>query len=393
VKRTLFWFFVVSLILITGYGLVRQPAPRARVVYATRAITQTFVREISAEGRLTARQIHLAFEHPARVVEVPIEPGDHIKKGALIARVDDSEARRQVRLAEARLRAFDESQAAERRRLTTQRKTLVRKRESLRERLDLVKTLFAAGAASRAEVTEAEAALREAEAQITEFDSQIEKVQAEAKRQRAELVAALTNARNTLNHTRLTAPVSGTLAEVPFVPGELAKGEAVLVVAGSLIPEARFPEAAAGELKPGQPARIELETQPGVSFQSRVSTILPPAEIGGAVWIAVRFTPLPGNAAPPGATFTAFVETKRIKNAVVVPLETLIVDGGATFLWTIENDRARKVRIKVLSQNLTEAAIEGIPPGTVVIRLPPEDLEEGETVQPSFGEGKGAGGT
>ena len=383
-KKVVFWLFIAALVAATAYGLVRKPGQRPLPVFAARAQKTTFVREVSADGYLKAERIRLAFPASGRVAEVKKHPGDRVKRGEVIARLEDAEARRRLALAEARLESFEAEQRAAAADREARAQALREKHKELAEKLALVRALFEAGAASRAELRAAEDALAENARALKALKLEAERARARAASRRAELRAALAEAREALAKTRLRTPVAGVLEALPFHPGELARGEAVLVVEGSVRPYARFPEAEAGELREGLPARVELAGQEEKPLPSRVARVLPPERQGESAWVPVELSPLPAGQGAPDLSLTAYVEVERIEDAVVVPLEALIEEDGKTYVWTIEDGKAHRVAVKKRAQNLTQAAIEGLAPGTPVVRLPPEKLTEGTPLLPTF---------
>ncbi len=381
-KKILFGLFIAALLAATAYGLLKKPAKHAQPVFAARAEKTTFVREVSGDGYLKADRIRLAFTASGRVAEVKKRPGDRIKKGELIARLEDAEARRQLALAKARLQAFEDEQRAATADREARAQALREKHKELAEKLALTRALFEAGAASRAELKTAEDALAENARALEALKLEAKRAEAQAKSRQAELEAALKAAQEALTRTRLVAPAAGVLEALPFHPGELARGEAVLVVAGSVRPYVRFPEAEARELREGLPARVELTGREEKPLPSRVARVLPPERQGESAWVPVELMPIEDGA--PGLSLTAYVEVERVENAVVVPLEALVEKNGQTYVWTIKDGKAHRAVVKKRTQNLTQAVVEGLAPGTAVVRLPPEDLKEGASLTPTF---------
>jgi multidrug efflux pump subunit AcrA (membrane-fusion protein) len=86
--------------------------------------------------------------------------------------------------------------------------------------------------------------------------------------------------------------------------------------------------------------------------------------------------------ARPGLTVTARITTLRLPSALKVPLETLVEDGGKTFVWQVDETTrtVRKQPIVVRARNLTHAAVEGLAPGSILVSLPPDTLKEGQKV-------------
>ena len=391
-KRAVFLLFIAAVVAAIAYGLWKNPSDKVRSVYAARAEEKTFVRELSADGKVTGERARLAFPRPGRVAEVRVSPGDRVKKGELIARLEDRDERRTLELARARLASFLAEAESARRKLELELQALKRELRRREEALALTRALYQAGAASRAELSEAERAALEVEKRLAELAAEERATLAAQRARRAELEAAVAEAERALAETRLTAPDDGVVESLPYVPGSPARGEAVLVLSRSLVPEALFPEADSAEIRPGQPARLEFTAWPDEPRKTRVRRVLPPRPNQGTVWVPVRFAPPEDAELAPDLTFTARVEVLRIERAVVVPLESLVEEDGKTYVWTAEEGKARRVEVEKLAQSLTEAAVKGISPGTAVLRLPPEDLEEGDPVRPIFEEEEGAGG-
>jgi len=389
VKRIAFWTVILGLVAATAYGLLQRPAERPLAVFAARAQKTTFVREVSADGYLKADRLRLAFPQAGIVREVRKRPGERVQKGEILALLEDTESRRRLALAEARLRAFKEEDRAQRAALRARLKRLQEKQAELKKQLTLTRALLAAGAASPKALEEAENNLAENARALAEARAEARRQAAQAEARRAELEAALAEAKEALEKTRLRAPADGTLESLPFRPGELARGEAVLVVAGSIRPFARFPEAEAGAIQPGQPARVELVSEPETSRATRVVRVLPPQREGDTAWVPVELAPLGEGAGAPDLSLTAYVEVERIEDAVVVPLESLVEDESGTYIWTIEKGRAHRIKVEKIAQNLTQAAVSGLAPGIPVVRLPPESLKEGTPLAPIYEEGDG----
>jgi len=112
-------------------------------------------------------------------------------------------------------------------------------------------------------------------------------------------LAELAQARLNLDYARVAAPVAGTLATVTLHPGEhVAPGRAVLhlVVGDRPWVEANLKETQLRRLAPGQPARVEIDSYPGLAWQARVASISPatgaefallPPENASGNWVKV----------------------------------------------------------------------------------------------------------
>jgi HlyD family secretion protein len=181
--------------------------------------------------------------------------------------------------------------------------------------------------------------------------------------------------------------VDGTVAKIDYLTGtESGTGAVRLIEDATLTVRVRLSEADAGLVKPGQPARIELDAAQG--------KILEVQGQGGSAILPVVLRFLSSDArtlARPGLTATARITTLRIAQAVMVPLETLIEEDKKFFVWLIETKKTpdgkvdsltvKRQEIKLLARNLTMAAVKGLESGAQLVSLAPDGLKDGTRVR------------
>src|ERR1039457_1029460 len=60
--------------------------------------------ELILSGNIEAHESLLSFKVPGRIVELPVEEGQQVEQGALLARLEDADSRQTVRIDEATVR-------------------------------------------------------------------------------------------------------------------------------------------------------------------------------------------------------------------------------------------------------------------------------------------------
>jgi membrane fusion protein (multidrug efflux system) len=111
-------------------------------------------------------------------------------------------------------------------------------------------------------------------------------------------LAGLEKARVDLGHTVITAPRTGVISHLPKVGDHVEAGQPAfaIVADGKLWVEANFQETDLEWLRPGQPARVKIDTYPGHQWQGRVESIaqatgaefaLLPAQNASGNWVKV----------------------------------------------------------------------------------------------------------
>jgi multidrug resistance efflux pump len=249
------------------------------------------------------------------------------------------------------------------------------------------------GAAAPEEVRVLERQLAEVQAQLAAQDATTANRRRELAVQRATLLADTQGLNRLLREAKLVAPVQGVVSAIAVKAGETASGAITLVASGSLRVKAKFAEVEAGEIHPGQQARIEVDALPDTPLAATVADLGVQAEIQGQggnalLPVTLRFVHAAAAAyARSGYTVTARITTQRLPDALHLPLEALMEEERkgrmTTSVWRVDPAQrtVAKVPVRVLVRSLTRAAIAGLPAGTRVVTLPPDDLKAGARVR------------
>ena len=218
---------------------------------------------------------------------MPLNEGQWVKAGQLISRLDDSDYRQQVVMAEAALAVQRRQLAAAEQNLAAAKKTV----ESDAADLELAKVEFSRttgltriGAASVEARDQANAVLKKANAAI-ERDRALE---AAAERQVELAMANIRNAEESLklakivlDYTVLAAPFDGVITVRQAELGEIMVPGAPVVTLADLDHiwlRAYINETDLGKIRLDQSAAVTTDTYPGKTYRGRVSFISSSAE-------------------------------------------------------------------------------------------------------------------
>jgi RND family efflux transporter MFP subunit len=224
---------------------------------------------VTANGYVVAR-VHAAVSAkiPGRLASLTVDGGSRVRRGDVIARLENADYAAAVAEARANL-------ASARAQLTeagTERDQSARESRRVNqihgEHPELVSAQDAEIARSRAEQADARASSAQARVEAT--------------------AAALRYAQATLENTYIRAPFTGTVlrkeAEIgevvaPSVGGGLTRGAVVTMAdLASLEVEVDVNEAYIGRVRHSQPARITLDAYPDTSFRGEVRQVVPTAD-------------------------------------------------------------------------------------------------------------------
>jgi HlyD family secretion protein len=243
---------------------------------------------ILLSGNIEAHQSVLGFKTvQSRIVELPFNEGQWVKAGTLLSRLDDSDYRQQVAIAQATLEVQKRQLAMAEQNCEAARKLL----ESDAADLELAKLEFTRaddlmkkGAGTIEARDQTHAASKKANAAI-ERDQALEQ---SAERQIELAKANIENAEETLklarivlDYTTLTAPFDGVVTVRQAELGEImVPGTPVMTLADldHIWLRAYINETDIGKIRLDQTATVKTDTYPGKSYKGRVSFISSSAE-------------------------------------------------------------------------------------------------------------------
>jgi HlyD family secretion protein len=374
------WVFLVVaaavVILLAAWwwlGGSQLPEVRSATARETGAAQSTV---LDASGYVTARrQATVSSKVTGKVMEVFIEEGMEVKEGQVLARLDDSNVRVNLRLAEAQLEA---SRSA----LRETQALLTEATQKLDRTLRLVKRHVAS-----------EADLDAAEAGKDSLAARLES-------QRADVIVAQRQVevwQKQIDDTVIRAPFAGIIVTKNAQPGEMISplsagggftrtGIGTLVDMGSLEIEVDVNEAYINRVSAGQAVTAVLDAYPDWRIPARVIAIIPTADRQRAtVAVRIGFDKLDPRILPDMGVKVAFQEAKqpsRQERGIVVPAAALRQDKGRDIVLVVDNGRIERRAVAVAVRRDAEVVLSaGVSPGESVIVEGPAGLADGDSVR------------
>lgn len=185
-------------------------------------------------------QSRLSFRIDGNIDALPVHTGQTVKRGTLLAELDDSDYQVQRRRRRAEL---EQARAG---------------LEQARSGYNRTRALYASGSSSAKALEDAQAELDTAQAQV------------QAARQALEL------AKNKVSYCRMEAPIDGEVVRVPAeVHQNVSAGQPIVLLAGSDPLEIHLgvPESFLGSLQTGDPAEVTFDAQPKTRYAATVTEI------------------------------------------------------------------------------------------------------------------------
>ncbi|MGE3976877.1 MAG: HlyD family secretion protein [Nitrospira sp.] len=248
-------------------------------------------------GNIEAHESVVSFKVPGRVVKLPVQEGQYVNKGDLLAQLDDEDYRQRVNVDEATVQTREaelklalagsrkqEIQAAKQS-LIDARSDLELRRAEFRRR----QTLLSEQAVSQEDVHSAETLMKRAEATYQRLKETYDQIVEGTRKEEIAVRHAnlrlaqehLEMAQVNLSYTILSAPVSGvTLVRQAELGEVVAPGTPVVTIADvdRLWMRGYINETDLGRVQWDQPATVRTDTYPNKDYLGRVSFIASQAE-------------------------------------------------------------------------------------------------------------------
>lgn len=195
-----------------------------------------------------------------------------------------------------------------------------------------------------------------------------------------------------LQYSRIIAPFSGiTTARFvdpgAFIPaatsGSTPQSAALVTLMDyrRVRVQAFVPEQEVPLITNGVPAKVTVEELPGQVFQgsvTRFAHVLDPATKTMLTEIELAN---PNGELRPGAYASVQLELERKHNALLIPVQALLVEKAGTSVFAVTEGKAKKIPVQVGFNDGTNAEIsKGVGEGDAVILLDKQALNEGQPV-------------
>lgn len=368
---------IAAILLLLVFGaraafFSAPPPPAFAVAEVSRADLED---SVLASGTIDAiERVSVGAQATGQLKSLKVELGDRVKKGQLVAEIDDLTQQNELRNAEAALQTRRAERAAKV--ATLKQAELAFKRQ---------RQMLAADASSREAYETAEATLAVTRAEIASLDAQI-----------AQAEIQVDTAQVNLGYTRIVSPIDGMVVAVVTKEGQtvnsIQSAPTIIKVAqvDTMTIKAQISEADVTRVKPGLPVYFTILGEPDERYRATLRAVEPAPDsiqkedaassltsssstsTSAAVYYNGLFdVPNPDEKLRISMTAQVFIVLGEAKDAVVVPASALgkrgkdgryevrvVLDGNKT--------ETRQVRIG-MNNNVQAQVLEGLEVGERVV--------------------------
>lgn len=295
---------LVILFTIGPFSLLTPEVSTARAIVVSTSQAATV---LTASGYIVARsKAEISPKSVGRIAWINLEEGQRVRKGELVARLENQE-------------------------LQAEKKKALADLENARKELARQKSLFAKGIST-------EQALDNAQKDVEVFEAQLKNIE--------ELI----------RNTEIYAPIDGVVTVKKAFLGETVTPQgfggagsagatfAVIVDLDSLEAEVDINEQNLGKLQQGMPAEIILDAYPDHPYKARLRQIVPTADRQkGSVKVKVEFQEKDERILPEMSCRVYFQNPENLfdedrKQRVMIPVSSVVESNGKRGVFLVEED-------------------------------------------------------
>jgi HlyD family secretion protein len=363
----------ILVLLLIGAGVFASVKYNQRGVVTVQtghATREDLASVVTSSGEIKPlNYINISAEYQGTLTQILVKEGDHVRKGQLLAQIDEEQSKADVAAQRAALSSAEADAAASEANMnagdvniTALQATLERtKADLVRYELDFHRgeELLKQGLIPRSDFETRRAAYESQKASVTEADSRIGQAKAQLAQLRAQLAASqrkivqtqagLTRVDDILKKHNVTAPIDGLVTYLPVRMGETvvpgvqnSAASTIMTIADMSVvtAEVKVDETDIVNIKLGQPAEITIDAMPNRVFTGKVSEIGNTAILRSSGLAASQSTTSnqeakdfkvvlamdnPPEEIRPGLSSTSKITTATRSNKLAIPIQALTI--------------------------------------------------------------------
>jgi len=341
-------------------------------------------------------QVSVYSELSGKLAEVRVQKGEKVEKGQIIAVLHQedfangvAQAEAQLKSAKANLAQAEAGQQSGMIQAENQLKQAQSVYDNAKVNVERMKQLYEEEAIAKQQLEQAENSFIQAEASFHiakesyETAKRTENIQV-LKAQVETAVAALNNAKQSLNKTFIKAPADGTIVQITADPGELISPQkpfATLIDIRSITVQGMISEEELRLIKEG----TEIDAYVPVLDQKqkgKVTFVSPLADSQTKNYPIEVTLDNPNEDIKAGMMVELYLQDSDKMKDILVPIDALVKEEQDTFVFVVKDQVVEKRKITIKEEGIEKAAIaEGLQSGEIVVTKGQINLQDGDRIR------------
>ncbi len=368
------------------------PVEVSEVKYKTLANITTMSGKISAD-----KYVVIVPTIPGKVQTINVKDEDKVNKGDVLFTLDKNDIQRQVDQAKAGYDMAKINYDITLNQANIAKDSLERTRtltesvlNNARENLENTKRLYEAGAVSKSQLEQVEIALEQQETQMQAQLDQAEmsassKITDLANSQLEQAKLAYTQAKDALDNTIITSPLSGVVTSINIEIGSMASNAQAsmnVVDMDRVYVGMEVVEGLINKLTPGQKVDLTIPAISSEPISAVLDNINPIPDTRTQLYGIKIYIENKDNIIKPGMFANVEIPLEVKDNVLSIPSQAVIVKGEKNIVYIVEDDKAIEKEIKVgLDTGSEVEIIEGLEDKDMVITKGFDYVENGKTIK------------
>jgi membrane fusion protein (multidrug efflux system) len=197
--------------------------------------------------------------------------------------------------------------------------------------------------------------------------------------------ASLDQSETLLRYATITAPFSGIITQRSVDPGALIQANSPIVGLmdfSKVRLQVAVPEVEASRVAVGQPVLVTTDNLAGRHFDGQVTRFTYALDAVSRTMLAEVMLDNPDLALRPGMLVTAKIGIEHKESALLMPVESLVMEKANAFAYTVDAGKAAKHPIKIgFNDGHNVEVLEGLDANDAVILAGKLKLSNGQPVQ------------
>lgn len=358
---------LLAITLVAGCSNPQAATPPTENVETVTPVQVETVKtgSVSSEAGISAKlapseEVQVSPKMGGKITSLPVKLGQHVEKGQLLFKLDETELQNTVRQAEAALRV---AQASLNQTGSTSDQGLVQAKNSLKQaetaladakvNQQRMQQLFNQGAISAQQMEQANSQLTTAQTSYENAQQSLQAAQQKTGLQVSEAsvnqsAVSLANAREQLANATVTAPISGFVSSVSGAVGQMSGQQPVVVIVNTnpLLVKANLSEADITKVKVGTVVKVNVQST-DKTIEAKVTAVSPVMDSQLKAYPIEITIPNPSNELKSdmvvNVTFPS--TTSESSNAIVISRKAVFDRDGKRYVFKLEGEIAKLTEV------------------------------------------------
>lgn len=376
-------------------------AQEVKNVKTEKITTGTISTRVEYAGNLKpAKEVVVLPKAGGRVATVNVKVGDKVSVGQTLFTLDTTDYAAQLEQAQAGVSAasanLERTSDSGFTQQLLQAEQLVEKLQiqynTVKDSYDKTQTLYSANAVSKKEYDDTKAQYDAITIDLKNAKDSLELLKSKSGPQATKAAAAaleqaqagVSAVQNQINNATITSPIDGVVSEKAVEVGQIAGGQSGSVTVidySGLEAEVNVPDKMLTKIKEGLSVPVTINALPDAKIVGVIESISPNTSSKNNFYV-VRVKVDNSNADIKAGMFAKIsLPAEQKDDILMVPNETIKMENGVNYLYTVDNDEVKKIAVETGISNEKFTEVKGkVQDGLPVITEGQNLLSDGEKV-------------